>query len=470
MTSREHAHASRFWPALLWLSAVALTLLAVVLCVGVAAPLLHLDALRLDRARVRKAQEVALSTGSAELREGYALLVAMSQFTAALRDPSRLDALQESLASIAAAARHTQTPRLAQAAVRGRRLELAGRPVADWWRELAPYLNGLEHADFSHFQQPLRDAWRGVFEAEGLPTVEAAHMAELAVGDEFGPFLQHASRMLTSLEQSLEAAGDADAARTCRTLRRRLLRQWILERGPAGLRLLAADLLQRELCNAAASNEQALANDLAAWRAAYRDAARKGHPPLMGVSRMPDPAPEEERTYLGRLLKCVALAGGVAGASLLAMVSGLSWRRSPRQPSFGRAAVNACIGAVACAGLALLAAPSVGSNADRAHLQNVWPWILPAATGLFAALAGPLLLTWPAIRSSPGRGRFAATCASACGLWLLLAAGLCATGGYTSSAAREMTRKRALALEDRFAAVAGPQSQELLTRLRAWTP
>ncbi|MEP0843617.1 MAG: hypothetical protein HRF43_13015, partial [Phycisphaerae bacterium] len=51
------------------------------------------------------------------------------------------------------------------------------------------------------------------------------------------------TRGLLGVAAEREQAGDEAGAAACRDLLLRLLREWVLEDGPAGARLLAADLL-----------------------------------------------------------------------------------------------------------------------------------------------------------------------------------------------------------------------------------
>ena len=78
---------------------------------------------------------------------------------------------------------------------------------------------------------------------ENSPRVSAAEERAKAAATR----LAHRARNIKDVKQAMRAereqAGDSAAAGVCRAVLHHWLRAWVLEPGPAGLRLLAADLL-----------------------------------------------------------------------------------------------------------------------------------------------------------------------------------------------------------------------------------
>jgi len=357
-------------------------------------------------------------------------------------------------------------------------LERRGEPIENWWPQLHVFFQGMRQANLSHYQAALVRDWARAYELAGFGPGTARSLAEDLVAQRHGPFLQFFTSRVRRLIADRLHAGDAAAARVCRTTLYRLLRQWVLEPGPAGLRLLAADLLaqaaEHDPAAGGSAAAQELARELRAWRSAYREALRRLPIGVFDPHRKPalDPAADQ------RLLQCVALTNWLAAALLVVAAAALvALLRGPRRvlrPG------NATLvwGALLVGALVVLG--GLGAvwlwpdwlrtdlRGDFSSLRYLWrhPFV---AAGI--ALVGLLLAAL--LRPGPraGKSTFASRLGAAgAGAWLLLAVGLWAAATAGQIAHSRCERAIRAACEDSISAVAGPHAQRLLARLHDWEP
>ena len=416
-----------------------------------------------------------------QVREAWLLTDVGKQFTAALRDEAALERLSGEVASYAAGQTRTQLGRLQQAATRMLEQERAATPIELWWPALEPYLTGLSQANFAHFEHELIVAWTDVYRSLGVAPGTACRSARLHVGHHHGPFLQHFVTRLRRVAEAEEQRDNLAAAQTCRTIVRRLLRQWVLDRGPPGVRLLAADLLadmlEAEPASTAASSASRLARDLRAWRALYHENARQRPVEFLRLTSEPSLCPREyERLFTWLALSTWTCAAAI-GVGLVALLTGWAWlirHRGDAHPL--RAFIMATIVTVvivATGMLWLLFAP----DTIREDFRRDWSltslaewWRHPLVS---AALAIVLVFVAALIRRAPSGAkpaRLVRLSAGASATWLMLATlGLVCTLAANAAQTAYERATHAAAL-DPIQAVAGPDADRLLEGLRSWDP
>ncbi len=425
----------------------------------------------------REALRQSLRGAPLEVREAFTLQLASDALGGARTGQVEPERLQSAVADSVAALSRSRVGRLHQAAARMWLLEQAREPIESWWPALRVYFEGMQRANLAHYQQALTQHWARVYESLGLGPGTAYGLAVGAVGQPHGPFLQffvgHSRRVIDEREQ----AGDAAAAAICRKVLYRLLKQWVLEEGPAGLRLLAADLLADSLETdsrmAAATETQAVARDLRAWRAAYREAARRRPPAVLEPYATPVLAPAAHE----RLLTWVALTTWLASAALAAGVFAVlltPWwlrRRDRRRSGFMvRAIISVLL--VTGAGLAWIHwwpdAVREDLRGDFSSLRYWWrhPFLAAGLTLALVLAAG--LLQRPAAGGQSGFLARAGVIGA--GTWLLLAVLLWGSAIAGEFARRDYERATRAVQANAIAAMAGPQADTLLDRLRQWEP
>jgi hypothetical protein len=421
----------------------------------------------------------ASASAPEQVRAAWLLADVGKQFTAALRDEAALERLGGEVASYAAGQTHTQLGRLQQAATRMLELERAATPIEQWWPALEPYLVGLSRANFAHFEHELIVAWTDVYRSLGVAPGTACRNARLQVGHPHGPFLQYFVMRLRRVAQVEEQRGNAAGAQTCRTVMRCLLRQWVLDPGPPGVRLLAADLLadllEAEPASTAASSASRLAQDLRAWRALYHDSACERPVEFLRLTSEPSLCPREyERlfTWLALSTWTCAAAIGLGLVVLLTGWAGLIRRRGKAHPlrAFIMATIVTAV-IVATGVLWLRFAP----DTIREDFRRDWSvtslaewWRYPLVS---AALAIVLVSVPALVRRAPGGGkpaRLVRLSAGASATWLVLATlGLvCILAADAAQTAYE--RATHAAALDPLRAIVGPDADRLLDGLRSW--
>lgn len=415
----------------------------------------------------------------AEAREAFALRLASNALKGALMGLVEPEELQPALGEAVGALSKSQVGRLQQAAARMWLLEQAGEPIEKWWPGLRVFFEGMEHANLAHYQQALTQHWARAYEAVGRGSGSAYALAEDAVGHRHGPVLQFSIPRLRRVIEERERAGDTAAATTCRKVLYRWLRQWVLESGPAGLRLLAADLLASSLeaDNAAATTPelQAIADDLREWRSAYHQAARQRPVAIMAPQRRPALAPVAHERFFRRFALSIWLGPATLATGIVALALAWAWlghgRSSVRRRQLTVSAIVAGLIAIGV-GLAwiYLWPDSIREDVrgDFSRLRLWWRFPIAAAGLTLALILAAGLLQRSA---SGGKSRLAPRLGAVAAVaWLLLAVTLWCSAIAGEFARRDYEQATRAAQEDAVAALVGPDAERLLTRLRRWEP
>ncbi len=423
--------------------------------------------------RVQKAIADARSSMPGPARAGVLLAIISRHFTTALHEPDALPRLIEDARAGNAQLTTTQVGRLQLVALNMLGLEREGVPIAEWWPKLQPYLAGLESASFAHFLPELLAANTEIWTGLGLGPGSARRSARNIVGFPHGPFLQYFVARMEKLAQAREEAGDAGGADACRRMVRRLLRQWVLDPGPPALRLLAADLLAESLLDRPTGAAKDVARDLQQWRAAYRD--RAAQRPLSAPLLSTTYGPALDLASENRLLNLAALCLWLGGATAAAMVASLALARWWIVGEPAGQAERVLVGGlsivvlVMVAGLVALSAAqqTVQDDLHRTVSDQLgWPRLPFVAGGaMFALLALVALLSF---RSGRRIAHAGGTAAIACLLLALTLAGTCLLTRAATD--RYETRLAELLDHSELEAVAGPEADRWLDRLRAWSP
>lgn len=485
MPSRRHStHAAAAPPAARGRrAAAAACLLGAALLTAIAAGRLHALWTHLPQPSLRRLDPAALRSARTALagtaRDAMLLVALSDQFTEALRRPDRVGRLLEDAHTVAPTVRAAGVVRLQLAAARLLQLEHAQAPPADLWPAVRAYLEGLERASFDHHLPALLDAETAVYVRLGLPPGTAARLALHSLGAAHGPLLQHLVAGLRRVAAERREAGDGPAAALCDRLARRVLRQWTLDAAPAGLRLLAADLLADWLSagpEPPAAADSGVADGCRDWRAAYRSAARTlpPPPPLLSVSDVPTPAWHRATCLARRLALTAWLAAALGGAAVAALATAAFWLRSPRADLSARRTLAAVLAvlAVAAAGCAVVVRwpELVQADCQRASDRQLGLPRLPLAGAAAGVLAAGLTGILGGGRSAGRAGRWA-RCGGAAGVaWLAL--GIALLGSATATEARRRTYEQELAAAaaDPVGSVAGPGAERLLEPVWSWSP
>ncbi|MBU0617102.1 MAG: hypothetical protein KKI02_05250, partial [Planctomycetes bacterium] len=264
-----------------------------------------------------------------EAREALALRQASRTLAGAMRGMVTPEELLPTMATAVNALNRSQVGRLQLAAARMWLLEQAGEPIESCWPSLRVFLEGMQHANLEHYQAALTRHWARAYQAAGLGPGTAYGLAEDLVGHEQGPFLQFLVPHLRRVIAERDAAGDTAAATACRSVLHSLLRHWVFEPGPAGLRLLAADLLAESLEADAGADQaaetQAIAQSLRRWRSTYHEAARGRPVATLDLHRKPALAPAAHERLVARVGLVTWLGSATLAAAIVALLCGWSW-------------------------------------------------------------------------------------------------------------------------------------------------
>lgn len=472
-------------PPKLRLARVLLLGAAVVLSIGGAVQLYGLW-LRLPGVRWRHATAEAYTAAlraaearmSPQARQGLIAANVSNLFTAVYMRPEPAGAYRPTLERMLGQLRDTQLGRLQLAAFLMLEMERAGTPVEQWWPTLQPLLPGHEQASPSHFLGELIDHRTGLFRSLGFGPASAWASADRAVGHPHGPLLQFLVSRLERLATAREAAADG-SAESCRRLVRRLLRQWTLDAAPAGLRLLAADLLAHALDGPAAdADARELAAQLRAWREAYRVAAapRPVPLPLVGLREAPEPRPAVYERLLADLFRvmwaaALTLAAAVVALAAVAVSWRTMWRTSPGRTAWLASPLIA-LALVVAGGAWLLGDGRLGQDDLRrlGYPDLGWPHAPLAAAGLVVIVVwgGPLLL---AGRATEWGVRWRRVADLATLVWLFLALTLAVCGALAAAELRGYESwPGGVAAGGEIEAIAGVEAARHLEALSAWTP
>jgi hypothetical protein len=434
---------------------------------------------RLQQQEIQAAFDRVNRALGSEAREALALRRASDTLTGAFTGMVEPEQLQSTVGTAVSALSKSRVGSLQQAAARMWLLERAGEPVENWWPSLRVSFEGMARANLAHYQQALVQHWAGAYEAVGIGPGTAYGLAEDLVGHPHGPFLQFFVERLRRVIHEREAAGDLSAAAACRKLLYRLLKQWAIEPGPAGLRLLAADLLADELetdAGAATAPEmQRIAQDLRAWRSAYRQAARRRPIATLAPHHQPAIAPAAYERLVARVALTTWLGSAALAVGVTALALAWTWLGAGRPVIHGRRVMlYAAIVVLVVVGAALawiqLWPDSVREDlrADFSSVRYWWrhPFVAAGLTLTLVFVAG-LLQRAP----SGGKSHFLAHAgAVAAAAWLMLAVVLWSSAIAGESARRDYERATRAAHADEVAAMIGPDADRLLAGLREWQP
>ena len=417
---------------------------------------------------------------SAEAREALCAVELSGAFTAALFDERVLSKNRDLVQARLNALSHTEIGRLQLAALYVLEMERAGKPPEQWWPTLVPLLGGYSRACYAHYLAKLIDSRRDVFRTVGLAPGTGRGEALRYVGHPHGPLLQF---LVARLKQVADARRDNDpeSAAVCQQVSRRLLKEWILEPGPIGLRLLAADLLARELesnTTSAPADETDLAVRLRAWRAAYRAGAATRPVPVapLGLRGDPELFPAAyDRLALRAAGTLWAAASAVAAAVLALLALAVGASSGVRWPTWGRLEpAGAALAVVVMAAWFFVAAyaPEVTTD-DLRRLGSGeigWPRTpFPAAGLVLVALA--LTWIWPAAGESPLGVRSMRAARVATSMWFMLCVFLLVFSARTGAALGDYERMTGdVSLAEEYAIIAQTDDSGFLEALRAWTP
>lgn len=374
----------------------------------------------------------------------------------------------------------SQLWRLQLAAGRIWLLENKGAAQDQWWPAVRGYLEGLKHARFQHRQQKLADAWAAAYRNAGVDEGTAAELGGDFVGNPHGPFLQYFVERMRRLIDERRTAGDIPAARLCERILLALLKDWILEDGPAGPRLLAVDLLEQFLLqhhllsnNIDIQAYNAMLRDLSAWRQKYLGELKRR--PIAILS--PHPAPALVPGEHERLLRAAAMTSwltaacaAAAGLSLMLLVVRVV-RRKPPAPLRSRLRVALVEVFLVCAlglGWICLLPESV-----RTDFRNGLSGLPYAWRHSFVSVGSVLLLSMlgAVLRCQRGSGqesRLARWEIDACLAWGGLTLVLLLSLGTGELTRRQYERELRSACENPLIAVLGAESEQRLEKLRQW--
>jgi len=432
----------------------------------------------LEREELEAAFERVSRAIPPEAREGLVLREASRALSGALTNAVEPDQLQPTVARAVSSLTRSQLGRLQLAAARMWLLEQRGEPIESWWPSLRVFLEGLQRANFEHYQLALTQHWAAAYQAVGLGPGTAYELAEDLVGHPHGPFLEFFVPRLRRVIEERERAGDEAAAAICRRVLTGLLKQWVLEPGCPGLRLLAADLLAESLeadVGSEGTEAQAIARDLRQWRSAYHEAARRRPIATLGVHRKPALAPQAHERLVARIGLMTWLGSATLMAGVVAILFGWSWVRN-REAATGR--VRLALYAVSAALLVTIGGvlwvhlrpdsicADLRSDFSAVHYWWRHPFVAAGMTLIVLLVMGRLRVSASSVkRHFPARLGVAAV-----GAWLVLALMLWGCAWAGERARRDYERATRAAYQHPIAALTGSDAESMLARLRRWGP
>ena len=410
---------------------------------------------------------------SGKARAGFVLVVLSEHLTRGLHNPDGLPAAIEDARAGIAELRETQVGRLQLAALTMLRLQREGVPSGAWWPSLRTYLDGLEHAPFDHCLPELLEADAQTCERLGLGPGSARRAALLSLGHAHGPFLQLFVEHTRGVADELRRAGDEVAATQCDHVVRRLLRTWVLEPGPAGLRLLAADLLANAL--AGDGSAAGMADKCRGWRAAYRTAAASlpKAPALLRVGEEPTGVSAAPLTWT--LAWAAWTAAAVAGAGVVALTAAVFGLGRGHDAARWRGCVAGAllaVVAISAGGIGLIAGAGglVWDDFQRADARDLGVPRLP----IFGATAGFVLAAavggFVARRGGSATERLAGVARCTAITWLVLSGVALATTVAADRLRGSYESAMASPVAESLGGAADANERALLDALRGWNP
>ncbi|QOJ13928.1 MAG: hypothetical protein HRU75_04400 [Planctomycetia bacterium] len=370
-------------------------------------------------------------------------------------------------------------PRLALAATALVELQRRGTPEVEWWHAIEPYAGGLCGASLAHHQFERFSALAASNLHARADAGSAWQIAEMVVEPSLGPFLQVTAAHLERAAAARRAAGDAAAADTCTRALRCWLRAWVLERGPIGLRLLAADTLLRSLAREVgqAGAASSAARDLAEWVRGRRGDAAARPVAMLDVRRGRAVDADAYTSLVSRAYAALSIGGASAVAALLGLGLFLFSRRAARE-SFPLRAIPLISAAVSAAVLivAYWPAPLADMQADLARTwqdarQGAAPAVAPPLRLVTCCLIAGIGLLGAGVGRGGWRQRLGRVGAASGGAAILLLIVTSCAILAAGSAHQRYSRATAAAYESGpVLGVSDPQADRLLRALREWQP
>jgi hypothetical protein len=250
-------------------------------------------------------------------------------------------------------------------------LEHEGADLEKWWYAAQPIVHRVEGAEFAHGQHGVEEALaRGVASLRVAPgTARAITVQNLA--SPYGPFLQFFTTRLLFLADAREQLADAAGARQCRRLVLALLRQFVVEEGPSGPRLMAAGLLIESLDRAEpeAALRDRLRSSLGALRTQFRERVAHMPPNVLGLRDEAWLAPEAHRSAARALTLLACVAAATLGAGVFAVATCWVWMRAPAAVRVRSAFLSSLACGVIAVGVMWMAS---GTEAVQVELRGDW--------------------------------------------------------------------------------------------------
>jgi hypothetical protein len=440
-------------PWLRRLAALALVGVALLIAMRCGARLPLLQQAAITSEKLQRAIEAAGRSAAREMQVADALRYLSDTVAAAWRNPNQLIEANSRVFAILSSLPNEGIPRYAAATLAMISMERDGTPPTEWWKRVKAWLDAKGTLSFSHHLRALHERDAGIYRSIGLSPGLAARDADRGFVGGHGIFLQLVAPRLDMLRNQLRADGQDDVADRLTADWRRWLALWVREPGPTELRMLAADLLARELSPRETENgprgDSELAAKLIEWRNAWRT-AQTGRPagltPLDPVSQRPEIAPAEHDRAARWLFICLVALLAMLTAALVALLT-LAAREpvTARQSKALRVALFIAIPALAAVAgfVPAFADPEfVAANlrawGSRFTVTLLWPALLTAAA---------LLMTLFPFRGAalPGRLARAATTALPGLSLLLIIASL-----QLSATLNAYDRRVATVIEERF--------------------
>jgi hypothetical protein len=471
------------------LLAAGLSLAAGLLCRSAWRRLPNLQIAASEAAKLTAAREAALKAGSREARDGFLAMLLARQAQRLGRPDFEAATAELEIGAIARNMTASGLGRLHQAAARIAALEQAGSGVEAWWPAVRPMLQGLEAAPLNHHYAAIEPLLARAYESTGLSPAAAQNLATLHLVPTHGAFLQAFASQMTRIAQHLKPS-DAAASKLSEVLTLRLLRDWTLEPGPIGLRLLAADLLAERLDADAASAE--LARSLRAWTDSVRRGQRAAAADWLSAAEGVTVDPDANRAARRNLVVSSALVGAnllLAAIGLVIVVPAwLAARRGECLLPTARHLAGLEIALLAASAVLLVALLrpdwvatdqrlllvwAAGGDAAREPAHGTWHasywWHIPVIAAGAAALLLLCRAAWCATR--PRGSRIGAFSASVVRAWLVSGAlALLAVAASIRTLDRQLAALTASARKGEAALILGDDAEKPLAGLRAWRP
>ncbi len=470
-TGTAQASSARWPRILLLLLAAILTVAALREGLRLAGRLPQLRISILGADTLRRAQDTVARSPDPTVRQARAALYASRRIIDAHlgRDPDPQSLVQD-LAEIAGTSDRPGLTRVQLALARLIAAQDSGASPLDAARAAADALPPAASMDVSHHLAPLTAALSAGYAAARLDAPTSYSLALQTSGATHEMFLQAFAARLARLGPRPGDAPDESALRLCAALRA-VLRSCVLEPGPLTLKLVAADLLARELSTDPDPTARQLSQDLARWRGEVRAALRARPLSVVAVREEPVLAPTPYVALLSSLAMCTWLAAALAGAALGSIGCAWGWLRPGPRSATIRAAASGALLVLIASGLGATLWSLAGADRiademrrDFSAWRHVWRHPLAAA-------ALVLIAAYACARIGAARAggtafrRFGGILTLACPLLALALLLACLRANATWN---EYNREVVAAQSDPVAALLGQGADRALDGLRSW--